>query len=147
MALSKHVTHYRPRSGFPYYDLTIFEREGLLYPPPGDALGCSVGRALGTLPVWSQQREREEKLAKCFCQRGCQSRLCGCLRRKTQCTELSVAIHSGIKTCMLHKKNPRKLQFYIHTYFNDPPTKVVGHFYPFYLSLLCLFFCSTSGLA
>ena len=57
VALSKHVTHYGPRSGFPYYDLTTPQREGLPYPPPGDALGCSVGRALGTLPVWSLKKK------------------------------------------------------------------------------------------
>jgi len=39
MALSKHVTHYGPWSGFLYYNLTTSHREGTLSPTWGHAVG------------------------------------------------------------------------------------------------------------
>ena len=35
MALSKHVTHYGPRPGFPYFNLAASQREGIHYLLPG----------------------------------------------------------------------------------------------------------------
>ena len=46
-ALSKHVTHYGPRSRFPYYNLTVPLREDSLYPPSRDALSSS-----STMKIW-----------------------------------------------------------------------------------------------
>ena len=52
MALSKHVTHYGPRPGFPYYNMAAPPTRG----PPlsatwGSRWASSVGRALETAPV------------------------------------------------------------------------------------------------
>jgi hypothetical protein len=42
VVLSKHVSHYCPRSGFVHYDPTTTHREGTNYPPPRNALGGSI---------------------------------------------------------------------------------------------------------
>lgn len=58
MALSKHVTHNGPQSGFPYYNLTMPNRQSCPFLLPGNGLSNSVGLSPGNLhqnPVQNQQ--------------------------------------------------------------------------------------------
>jgi len=49
VALSKHVIHYGPRSGFPDYNLTTLHGQGSPYLPSGDELSMALWvLALGT---------------------------------------------------------------------------------------------------
>ena len=56
---STHVTHYGPRPGFPYYNLTA-PNERASYPPPGVRAGSTL-----SIEPWRPLRCADNRIEKC----------------------------------------------------------------------------------